>query len=119
MRAFFHALGAPFRALLDPEGRRAWALILLAGGGFMMTAYAIAALYFVRKNPAYVFTLGLAAHVSIVLVLTGFAGLLIKRTIKVAAGDRVLDISDQPDPATISAAAAGAAAGAIAGAKTQ
>lgn len=99
--AFFRALGSPFRALQDPEGRRAWALALMAGGAVMMTAYATLALWLVRAHPAYVFSLGLAAHLSIVLVLTGFVGLLVKRAIKVQDGNRTLDISDiaaPPDP---------------------
>lgn len=114
---FFRALGTPFRVLMDPEGRRAWALLLAAGGGMMMTTYASVALWLVRKSPAYVFSLGLFAHISIIFVLTGFLGLLIKRTLKVSDGKRVIDISDQTDPAVIGAAAAGAAAGAVAGAQ--
>lgn len=97
MRAFFHAFAAPFRALADPDGRRAWALIFMAGGAFTMTVYAAVALWLVRKNPGYAFSLGIAAHVTIVLVLTGFVGLLVKRTVKVSDGKRVLDISDAGD----------------------
>lgn len=95
----FSAIGAAIAALKDPDGRRAWALALLAGGGASMTAYAGAALYLERDHPAYVFSLGLAAHLSIVIVLTGFAGLLIKRTIKAGDGKRSLEISDQSEAA--------------------
>lgn len=92
---FFRALGSPFRVLLNPEGRQAWALVLLAGSGMAMTLYAGAALWFVRTHPAYVFSLGIAAHLSIVLALTGFAGMLIKRTVKAGDGRRTLEIVDQ------------------------
>lgn len=94
---FFHALGAPFRVLMDPDGRRAWALLLAAGGGIMMTVYAAVALWLVRAHPAYVFSLGLAAHLSIIFVLTGFLGLLIKRALKASDGKRTLEISDAGD----------------------
>lgn len=95
--AFFHVLGTPFRILMDPEGRRAWALLLAAGGGMMMTTYAAVALWLVRKSPAYVFSLGLVAHISIIFVLTGFLGLLIKRALKASDGKRTIEISDQGD----------------------
>lgn len=68
--------------MLTPDGRRAVALLMLAGGGAVMTAYAAWALWMVRAVSQYAFYLGLAAHVSILIVLTGFAGLLVKRMLK-------------------------------------
>ena len=101
---------AAFRQLLSPEGRRGWALALLAGGGIAMTLYAVVALILVRTHTAYVLYLGLAAHVSILIVLTGFAGLLVKRTLsaKIAGGE--FSASDQPDGAARGAADTAAAA---------
>jgi hypothetical protein len=60
--AFFSALATPFRALADPEGRRGWALMLMAGCGVSMTVFAAFALWIVRNNPNYAFYMGLAAH---------------------------------------------------------
>jgi hypothetical protein len=119
------ALKAAVAALMVPDGRRAWALVFLTWGGVMMTSYAAVALWLVRRNAFDVFALGVLAHLSIILVLTGIAGLLVKRTIEARDGDRTLKIGDQgaiddtPSPATVSAAAAGAAAGAVAGASGQ
>ncbi|MES2295265.1 MAG: hypothetical protein V4527_18355 [Pseudomonadota bacterium] len=103
-------LRAMFRPLLTPEGRRGWALALLAGGGIAMTIYAGAALILVRTNAAFVLYLGLAAHVSILIVLTGFAGLLVKRTISARIAGGEFSAADQADPATQAAAATAGAA---------
>ncbi|WP_109808429.1 hypothetical protein [Sphingosinithalassobacter portus] len=96
-------LGAPFRSLLSQEGRRAWALMLLAGGGVAMTIYAGFTLWFVRESPSRVFWLGVGALILIGIVLTGFAGLLIKRTIRVSRDG--IEIED----AVVAAAAEAAA----------
>ena len=104
-------LRAAFRQLLNPEGRRGWALALLAGGGMAMTLYAIVAMILVRGNATYVLYLGLAAHIGVLITLTGFAGLLVKRTIRASGLGAEFSASDTPDPATEAAAAtAGAAA---------
>tara|TARA_Y100000815_G_scaffold268029_1_gene288419 strand:+ start:600 stop:983 length:384 start_codon:yes stop_codon:yes gene_type:complete len=100
-------LAAPFRSLLSQEGRRAWALMLLAGGGVAMTIYAGFTLWFVRESPSRVFWLGVGALILIGIVLTGFAGLLIKRTIRVSRDG--IEIAD-----VVAAAAAEAAARTIA-----
>lgn len=80
------------RLFLTAEGRRAMALILLAGGGVAMTAYAAVSLWLVRHVASYAFWLGLAALALVAIVLTGFAGLLVRRTVKV--GRDGLEISD-------------------------
>jgi hypothetical protein len=89
-----------FRQLLNAEGRRAWALALLSGAGMTMTLYAIAALILVRTNVTYVLYLGLAAHVAIFVVITGFAGLIVKRTLTARIAGNELSASDLPDPAS-------------------
>lgn len=88
MRRLAHALGAPVRflhralcALLDPEGRRAWAVLIAWGCGVAMTLYASYALWLVRKNPMLVFWLGLGGLFIIFVVITAFTGLLVKRDI--------------------------------------
>ena len=88
------------RHLLTPDARRAAALLLMAGGGGAMTVYAGFALYLVRNNPYDVLTLGLAAHVAIFVVLTGFAGLLVKRMLKANVAGASFESSDtSTDPA--------------------
>lgn len=67
------------------DRRRNWGLIMLAGGGMAMTAYAAVALFilYVRQAPvAFVFYLGLAALSLVGIVLTGFSALLVKRTFR-------------------------------------
>ena len=84
--------------LLTPDGRRAAALLFMLLGGIAMTLYAAVALYFVRNDAASVLTLGLAAHVAVLIVLTGFAGLLVKRMIKASVAGSTFEASDSADP---------------------
>ena len=80
--------------MLTPDGRRAMALLFLAGGGVAMTAYAGWSLWMVRDVAQYAFYLGLAAHVSILVVLTGFAGLLVKRMLKANVAGASFEAND-------------------------
>ena len=100
-------------ALADPEGRRGAALLFMAAGGVAMTGYATYALWLVRGRPDYAFYLGLSAMVLIAIVLTGFAGLLIKRTIKGSVLGNSFEISDE-QVQQIAAVAGVAAATAVA-----
>lgn len=83
---------------VDPrrsDRRRDWGLMFLAGGGVAMTVFAGAALYLVRGEPDFAFYLGVGALMLIGIVLTGFAGLLVKRTIRVnGPGGMSGEISD-------------------------
>lgn len=84
--------------IVDPDAsdkRRTWGLILLAGGGMAMTAYASAVLWLVKENADYAFYLGLCAMGLIGVVLTGFAGLLMKRTIRANILGNEVEISDK------------------------
>lgn len=92
---FFHALGTPFRALLDPEGRRAWALMLMAGCSVSMTAYVVWVLWIVRDRPQYAFYLGVGGFLMIAIVTTGFAGLLVRRSIDLNALGVKFRVNDQ------------------------
>ena len=100
-------------ALADPEGRRGAALLFMAAGGVAMTGYAAYALWLVRSRPDYAFYLGLSAMALIAIVLTGFAGLLIKRTIKGSVLGNSFEISDE-QVQQIAAVASVAAATAVA-----
>lgn len=93
--AFFNALASPFRALLDPEGRRAWALMLLAGCSTSMTGYVIWVLWIVRGVPKFAFYLGIGGFVMIAIVTTGFAGLLVRRSIDLNALGVKFRVDDQ------------------------
>lgn len=85
--------GDPARA----DRRRDWALQLLAGGGMAMTAFAAATLYLVRDKATYAFWLGMAAMGLIGVVLTGFAGLIVRRTVKISRDG--IEVADQAPPA--------------------
>ncbi len=79
--------------ILTPDGRRAWAFLALLGGGIVMTVFAAIGVYIVRKDSGLSFWLAMAAHVHILVSMTGFGALLYKRTIK--AGRDGVEISDQ------------------------
>lgn len=87
------------------DRRRDWGLVLLAGGGMAMTAFATAALVilYARHAPlSYVFYLGLAALALVGIVLTGFSALLVKRTFRI--GRDGVEYSDTAgEPATTTA----------------
>ena len=102
-----------FRALLTQDGRRAWALMLMAAGGVAMTAFAGFSLWSVRADPPRAFWLGLTALALVGIVLTGFAALLVKRTIRGSIMGSSFEISDEVQAvANAAAVAAVAAAGA-------
>lgn len=95
MKALLRICRSAIAALLTPEGRRGWALALMAGGGVGMTLYALLALWLVRGKPAFVFWLGVLAHLSIIIVISGFGALLVKRRFVAKLGDnRELGIDD-------------------------
>lgn len=94
---------------MTPDGRRAWAFIALVGGCMVFTVFAGVGVYLVRTHLDYAFYLALAAHVQVLIGLTGIGALLIRRTIRV--GKDGLDISDQDAAATGAALAADAAQG--------
>jgi hypothetical protein len=79
--------------ILTPDGRRAWAFLALLGGCAVMTAFAAIGVYIVRNDSGLSFWLAMAAHVQIIVGMTGFGALLYKRTIK--AGRDGVEISDQ------------------------
>ena len=78
--------------LFTPDGRRAAAFAALLGGTITMTLFAAVGVYLVSGNAAYSFYLALAAHAQIILGLTGFTALFVKRSIK--AGKDGIEITD-------------------------
>lgn len=81
--------------ILTPDGRRAWAFLALLGGCAVMTVFAAIGVYIVRNDSGLSFWLAIAAHVQIMLGLTGFTALFVKRTIK--AGKDGVEIEDKDD----------------------
>lgn len=72
-------------SLLDPEGRKAWALLALIGAAQVFTLFAAYAVYQVRHSAWMTFWLGLAAHAQVFVVLAALAWLLgVRRTVKVS-----------------------------------
>lgn len=104
------ACATPFRILVTQEGRRGWALMLMTGGGIAMTTFAGFALWFVRTDPSYAFYLGAGALALVGIVLTGFAALLVKRTIKGSIFGNSFEISDEMQAVAQAAAVAAVAA---------
>ncbi|QNQ09236.1 hypothetical protein [Sphingomonas alpina] len=107
--ACWRALSAPWRAvaaLRDAEARKGAALVLMATGGMAMTAYAGFALWIVRGEAKFAFYLGETALAIVLIVLTGFAGLLVRRRLAGEFFGNKFEISDE----VLTAAVAGAAA---------
>jgi hypothetical protein len=81
-----------YSLLFTPGGRRAAAFCALMGGCIIMTIFAAVGVWLVAENAKYSFYLALAAHVQILLGLTAFTALFVKRTIK--AGRDGIEITD-------------------------
>lgn len=90
--------------LNTPDGRRAAAFAALLGGCAVMTVFAAVGVYLTSGNAKYAFYLALAAHSQILLGLTAFTALFVKRTIRI--GKDGLDISDAAEGAREVAVAA-------------
>ena len=78
--------------LWTPDGRRAAAFAALLGGCGVMTVFAAIGVWLVSGNATYSFYLALAAHAQIMLGLTAFTALFVKRSIK--AGKDGIEITD-------------------------
>lgn len=78
--------------LWTPNGRRAAAFTALLGGSIVMTIFAAVGVYLARGNASHTFYLALAAHAQIMLGLTAFTALFVKRSIK--AGRDGIEITD-------------------------
>lgn len=79
------------------DRRRDRALLFLAGGAIAMTVFAAAAMYLVRDQARYVFWLGMSAMALDGVALTGFAGLIVRRTLKISRDG--LEVADIAAPA--------------------
>jgi len=72
-----------YSLLWTPNGRRAAAFCALLGGSAVMTVFAAVGVWLVAGNATYSFYLALAAHAQIMLGLTAFTALFVKRNLSV------------------------------------
>lgn len=79
--------------LETPDGRRAAAFAAILGGCVVMTLFAAVGVYLVRGDTSLSFWLAIAAHVQILVGMTGLIALFVKRSIKLSRDG--VDISDQ------------------------
>jgi hypothetical protein len=86
----------PHPSLASHDGRRAWAFAALLGGCVVMTLFAAIGVYLVRGDVRLSFWLALAAHAQILVGLTMFGALFVRRTIKV--GREGIELSDGAVP---------------------
>jgi hypothetical protein len=100
-RALIAWIHAAFCALLTPEGRRAWAVILCGGCGIVMSGLAYWGMYLNRSHPAYTFWLATEAMGIVLIVISAITGLLVKRNIggsvNVREGTGSVNIEDRED----------------------
>lgn len=86
--AFILWLHVAVCALMNEEGRKAWAMIMAWGCAVAMTGYAAAVLWLVRKSPMLSFWLGLTAMLIILVVITGIMVVLgVRRDVGGKVGD--------------------------------
>ena len=81
--------------LWTSNGRRAAAFGALLGGSIVMTIFAAVGVWLVSGNAKYSFYLALAAHAQIMLGLTAFTALFVKRSLTV--GKDGVSITDHAD----------------------
>ena len=79
--------------LETPDGRRAAAFAAILGGCVVMTLFAAVGVYLVRGDTSLSFWLAIAAHVQILVGMTGLIALFVKRSIRMNRDG--VEISDQ------------------------
>lgn len=93
--AFGHWLGTPFRHLLDVEGRRAWALMLLTGAAIVTTIGIGICVYMIRYDADHVFYIVLGLLCINLTIITAFSSLLVQRDVDINALGVNLKFKDQ------------------------
>ena len=82
--------------LETPDGRRAAAFAAILGGCVVMTMFAAVGVYLVSGNAQLSFWLALAAHVQILVGMTGLIALFVKRSIRLNRdGVEIVDSGEQ------------------------
>jgi hypothetical protein len=75
------------------DGRRALSFLAVMGGAMVFTGFAAVSLYLLRDVPGFVFWLGLAAHVQILVGMTAL-GWQMGRRVSINAGRDGVTLSD-------------------------
>lgn len=83
--------------MTNVDGRRAWAFLALLGASGVFTVFAAVAVWLVRKDDDYAFILGLAAHLQLLICLSGFTAMFVKRELTVDTRYGKILIKDQED----------------------
>jgi len=82
---------------IETNGRKNIAIWMMFGGSLTFTLFSGIALWMLASNLTYVFYLALAAHLQILVIMTGFTALLVKRRISVNKnGASIEDSSNDP-----------------------
>ena len=82
---------------MNSEQRKNFTLLAMLGGAVTMTILAALAIWLVKASPLYVLYLGLAAHLQIVIVMTGLTAQIVRRKISASKeGFTIEDTNVQP-----------------------
>ena len=77
---------------MTSEQRKNYTLLVMLGGAIVMTILTALAMWLVQASPLYILYLGLAAHLQIVIVMTGLTAQIVRR--KISAGKEGFTIED-------------------------
>jgi hypothetical protein len=69
----------PVPSIIDPEGRRYWAFLVILGGCFIFTIFAAIGVWLVSGNAYYSLILALAAHAQLFVGMGAFSFVLGRR----------------------------------------
>jgi hypothetical protein len=75
--------------IMTPNGRRAWAFVVMFGAALVFTAFVAWGLWHLRDQVDETFWLAIAAHVQLFMVLGGFTWVLGRRMLASATRDGV------------------------------
>lgn len=78
---------------MSPDGRRVWAFAATCGGCMVFTVFAGIGVYLLQNDPEFTFWLAIAAHVQILVGMTGF-GWVLGRRMQIEAGKNGAIIND-------------------------
>lgn len=95
-------------SLLDADGRRYWAFLVILGGCFVFTLFAAVGVWLVSANARYSLILALAAHLQLFVGMGAFSFVLGRR-MKVNASKTGFGFEDNSEPETPAEGAAVAA----------
>lgn len=68
---------------LETNQRKNIALLMMFGGAMIFTLYLLVTLYLLREDLSAIYWLAVFAHMQLLVILSGFTALLVKRRIQV------------------------------------